>query len=1043
MFSIFFINRPKFALVISIVLMIAGGLAALTLPVAQYPDITPPKVQVKASYPGANAEVVEQAVATPIEAQVNGVDNMLYMSSSSSNDGGYTLDITFAVGTDPDQAAINVQNRVALAESALPQEVVRQGVTTRKQASNMLMVINLFSPEGTYDELFLSNYTTLNIQDALARISGVGSASQFSPLDYGMRVWLDPDRLQALNLSPTDVSNAIKQQNIQASVGIIGQPPLTQSQQFQYNLRAKGRLETVEEFENIILRSGESGAAVRLRDVARVELGSQTYSASALMNGNPAATLAIYQSPGANALDVADQVYAELERLSQRFPDDLEYAILYDTTLSVKASLQEVVETLFITFGLVVFVTFLFLADWRATLIPSATIPVSLIATFAVLQVLGFSINTISLFALILAIGIVVDDAIVVVENVKRHLQEGLSPKEATAVSMKEVIGPVIATTLVLLAVFVPVAFMPGITGQLYTEFAVTISVAVCFSSLNALTLSPALCSLLLKPASESTGIFKLFDHFLNWTRRGYVKQVSFLNRRLFLSLGLLAAMGGGVYHMFSTTPTGFLPYEDNGAFFVNVQLPDGASLNRTQEVVEQIDEILMAQPGVDSRIAINGFSILGGAAPNAALAIPVLDHWDERTEPDLVWYKILQRLNAELATIPGANIMAFPTPPIPGLGNAGGLEANLIDLKNGSPQELAQAVRSLIIAANQSVEFSRVYSTYSANVPQLELVVDRDKALALGVSMSELFGTLQAQLGTQYVNDFNIYGRNYRVMLQADSEFRDNIEDIGRIKVKSSQGYMVPVNALVEVKPVLGPQTLTRYNQQRSAAVTAMLAPNISSGDGIKLLEQLAKDTLPDGYVLEWTGSTQQEQEAGGFVIIIMSLAILFAYLFLVAQYESWIIPLAVMLSITVALLGAILPLWLIPGLTNNLYAQIGIVMLIGLASKSAILIVEFAKQLREQGHSIIDAANEAANLRYRAVLMTAFSFILGVLPLVFASGAGAASRISIGFVVLGGMLLATVVGIFFIPSLFVAMQTMREKVKGKGRDASADGQS
>ncbi len=1045
MFSIFFINRPKFALVISIVLMIAGGLAALTLPVAQYPDITPPKVQVKASYPGANAEVVEQAVATPIEAQVNGVDNMLYMSSSSSNDGGYTLDITFAVGTDPDQAAINVQNRVALAESALPQEVVRQGVTTRKQASNMLMVINLFSPEGTYDELFLSNYTTLNIQDALARISGVGSASQFSPLDYGMRVWLDPDRLQALNLSPTDVSNAIKQQNIQASVGIIGQPPLTQSQQFQYNLRAKGRLETVEEFENIILRSGESGAAVRLRDVARVELGSQTYSASALMNGNPAATLAIYQSPGANALDVADQVYAELERLSLRFPDDLEYAILYDTTLSVKASLQEVVETLFITFGLVVFVTFLFLADWRATLIPSATIPVSLIATFAVLQVLGFSINTISLFALILAIGIVVDDAIVVVENVKRHLQEGLSPKEATAISMKEVTGPVIATTLVLLAVFVPVAFMPGITGKLYTEFAVTISVAVCFSSLNALTLSPALCSLLLKPASESTGIFKLFDHLLNWTRRGYVKRVSFLNRHLFLSLGLLAAMGGGVYHMFSTTPTGFLPYEDNGAFFVNVQLPDGASLNRTQEVVEQIDEILMAQPGVDSRIAINGFSILGGAAPNAALAIPVLDHWDERTDPDLVWYKILQRLNAELATIPGANIMAFPTPPIPGLGNAGGLEANLIDLKNGSPQELAQAVRSLIIAANQSDEFSRVYSTYSANVPQLELVVDRDKALALGVSMSELFGTLQAQLGTQYVNDFNIYGRNYRVMLQADSEFRDNIEDIGRIKVKSSQGYMVPVNALVEVKPVLGPQTLTRYNQQRSAAVTAMLAPNISSGDGIKLLEQLAKDTLPDGYVLEWTGSTQQEQEAGGFVIIIMSLAILFAYLFLVAQYESWTIPLAVMLSITVALLGAILPLWLIPGLTNNLYAQIGIVMLIGLASKSAILIVEFAKQLREQGYSIIDAANEAANLRYRAVLMTAFSFILGVLPLVFASGAGAASRISIGFVVLGGMLLATVVGIFFIPSLFVAMQTMREKVKGKGkgRDASADGQS
>jgi len=1043
MFSIFFINRPKFALVISIVLMIAGALAIYSLPVAQFPDITPPKVQVKAKYPGANAEVVEQAVATPIEAQVNGVDNMLYMSSTSANDGSYTLDITFAVGTDPDQAAINVQNRVALSEASLPQEVVRQGVTTKKQATNMLLVINLYSPENTYDELFLSNYATLNIQDALARINGVGSASQFSPMDYGMRVWLDPTRLKALKLTPADVSNAISQQNIQASVGIIGQPPLTQNQQFQYNLRAKGRLASVEEFENIILRTGESGSAVRLRDVARIELGSQSYSASSIMNGNPAATIAIYQSPGANALEVAENVYAELERLSQRFPDDMEYAVLYDTTLSVKASLQEVVETLFITFSLVVLVTFLFLADWRATLIPSATIPVSLIATFAVLSVLGFSINTISLFALILAIGIVVDDAIVVVENVKRHMQEGLSAKEATAVSMKEVIGPVIATTLVLLAVFVPVAFMPGITGKLYTEFAVTISVAVCFSSLNALTLSPALCALLLKPAKEPSGLFKKFDQLINWTRRGYVKKVAFLNKRLVLSMGLMLAMGGGVYHMFSTTPTGFLPYEDNGAFFINVQLPDGASLNRTDEIVAQIDEILAEQPGVENRIGIKGFSILGGAAPNAALAIPVLSHWDERTNPDLVWYKILQDLNQKLAAIPGANIMAFPTPPIPGLGNAAGLEATLLDLKNGSPQDLARATNALIFAANQQAGFDRVYSTYSANVPQLELVVDREKALALGVSMNELFSTLQAQLGTKYVNDFNIFGRNYRVMLQADTEFRDDVEDLNSLNVKSNQGYLIPISALVDVRPVLGPQSLTRYNQSRSAAITAMLAPGVATGDGIQQLEQLAKDTLPDGYVLEWTGSTQQEQESSGYVIIIMSLAVLFAYLFLVAQYESWSIPFAVMASITVALLGAILPLWLIPGLTNNLYAQIGIVMLIGLASKSAILIVEFAKQLREEGQSIIDAANQAADLRYRAVLMTAFSFILGVLPLITASGAGAASRISIGFVVLGGMLFATVIGIFFIPALFVAMQRLREKVKGKPLDNPSDEQA
>ena len=1038
MFSAFFIGRPKFAFVISIVTVLAGLIAIRSIPVAEFPEIAPPQVQVTASYPGADAQVVQEAVAAPIEAEVNGVDGMLYMSSTSSNGGGYALTITFAVGTDPDLAAVNVQNRVAIAQSRLPQDVVRQGIITRKQSSNMLMVVNLTSPQGTRDGLFLSNYASIHLQDPLARLDGVGNVAQFGALDYGMRVWLDPNRLAALKLTATDVAGAIRAQNVQATAGELGAPPFgggassDGAPQFQYAVRARGRLASVEEFGNVIVRANADGSFVRLRDVARVELGSQVYNAVSKLNNRPAAMVAVYQSPGANALTVADAVHARLATLSQRFPPDVEYKVLYDTTAAVRASVREVVQTLFITFVLVVAVTFLFLADWRSTLIPTLAIPVSLIGAYAALYALGFSANMITLFATILAIGVVVDDSIVVVENVQRVMAEtGQEARAATRQAMGEVTGPVVATTLVLLAVFVPVSFMPGITGALYKQFSVTICVAVVLSSVNALTLSPALCALLLKPpaAGARPG---LFARMVGKVRDGYAGLVGRMIRRSGISMLLFAAFAGGAVFLFRAAPTGFLPLEDKGAFFVNVQLPAGASLARTEAAVERASAMVREVEGVTDVISVAGFSLLGGAASNSALIIPILAHWDERTAPGLRWYVILGEINRRLATLLEADAFAFPPPPITGVGTSGGIEAQLQDFAGRSPQDLAAALRGLVFNANQDPALAGVFSTYAANVPQLFLDIDRDKAEALGVPVAEIFSVLQASLGSSYVNDFNLFGKVYRVIIQAEARYRNTVEDIGRLHVRNAAGDMIPLRALVaDVETILGPLSISRYNQVQAAALSGSNREGFSTGEAIRALEAVAGRVLPEGYAIEWTGTSRQELEAGGLVVVVFALALVFAYLFLVAQYESWSTPVSVILSVVIAVFGALVPLVVLPFLDNNLYAQIGMVMLIGLASKNAILIVEFAKMRRDAGLPAAEAAVSAARLRFRAVMMTALSFILGVLPLVFASGAGAASRTSIGFVVLSGMVAATVVGVVFVPVLYWVVERV---VGGRG---------
>lgn len=1034
MFSHFFIRRPVFAAVISILTMILGGIAMIFLPVARYPPITPPTIQVTALYPGANAETVAETVAVPLEQEINGVEGMLYMASTSSNDGSLNITITFEVGTDLDLANILVQNRVAIAESRLPEEVKRQGVSVKKQAVDITLLACIHSPAGQYDELFLSNYATLFLQDELRRIEGVGEVTVFGAGDYGMRIWLDPDRLKVRNLTTQDVIQAIREQNVEAAAGQIGEPPVPEGQTFQYAINTRGRLSDVEEFENIIVRTGASGELVRVKDVASVELGSRSYSIRSQLNGAPTAALAVFQLPGANAIEVVTGVLQRMEELAERFPPGLEFLVPYDSTEVIRHSIEEVAVTLLMTLVLVIFTVYVFLQNFWATLIPSVTIPVSLIGTFAVMHLFGFSINQLTLFGLVLVIGIVVDDAIVVVENVTRHLDEGgMSAREATRIAMNEVTGPVVATTLVLLAVFVPTVFMGGITGQLFQQFALTISIATVFSSINALTLSPALCGMFLKPSPERKNFFfRSFDWLLLKGTNAYEKTVGLFLRRFILGLFIYSAILILAVSGFESLPDGFVPQEDEGFCVVNVQLPDGASFERTREVVDRINKMILEEEGVRNCILITGYSFLNGArASNQASGFVVFENWSDRLERGLTQDRLLGSINSKLNAIQEGIAMAFVTPSLPGLGVAGGFALQLQDLGGAGLPALEEAVNDMTAAGFTQSSIASIYSSFRAGEPQLYLDIDREQVKQLDVSLGDVFGALQAHLGSMYVNDFNRFGRIYQVMVQAEGRRRQDVEDILSIEVRNSRGDMVSIGAMAEIREMLGPQTLTHYNIYPSAKIMGSSAPGVSSGQAMEVIEQMARTILPANIGFEWTDISFQEAASAGGAGPIFALSIILVFLFLAAQYESWSLPISVVMAVPTALFGAVGGV-LLRGMDNNVYTQIGIVLLIGLSTKTSILIVEFAKVQRESGRSVFDAAVVGARLRFRAVLMTAFSFILGVIPLVIASGAGAESRQVIGTTVFGGMLFATAVSVAVIPMWYFLIQEGTEKIYG-----------
>lgn len=1041
MFVEFFIKRPVFTTVCSLIILLIGAISIPTLPVAQYPDISPKQVSVQANYNGADAQTVENAVTTILERAINGVDGMRYMTSSSSNDGTSSINITFEANKDQDIAAVDVQNRVSLAEPQLPESVLQTGVTVNKESNNFLMGFGLYSENGEYDNLFLSNYADLYLVDALKRVNGVGNVRIFGERTYAMRLWLDPQRLASRNLTAQDVVDALREQNLQIGAGRIGQPPAPEGQQYQIDLRAISRLETVSDFEELIVATDEDGTLIKLNDVGRVELGAQNYGTFLRFRANEAVGLGIITVPGSNALDVAKAVKAEMAKLAEDFPPGMTYDIGFDTTDFVNQSLSEVVFTLLQAVGLVVLVIFVFLQDWRTTIIPAITIPVSLIGTFAFVKIFDFSINSLTLFGLTLATGMVVDDAIVVVEDITTKIQRGgIKSRQAAIISMRELVGAVIATSLVLMAVFIPVAFFPGTTGALYQQFALTIAFSIAVSTFMALTLTPTLSGLILRQKPEATGFwghfFDGFNHFLEGMQQRYRRLLIILTRVKTLVIVAFIGLLALTVWVYESVPSAFLPDEDQGYFMTIVQGPEGSSLNYTHDVIEQIENIILPLDEVRATFAVGGFGFSGNTA-NSAIVFTTLKPWSERTDPSQSAEAIINKVRGALFGIKEARVFAVNPPSIRGLGSFGGFQFQLQDRRgNFSLDRLIENMGKLLGASNQNPQLQAVFSTYAANTPQLQIEVNRNRAKALEVDIDDIFETLQTYMGSRYVNDFTLERRTYRVYVQADAQFRSNPEDINQLYVRSGRDEMIPLGNLVTVTPTTGAQTINHYNLFRSIEINGSAAPGVSSGDAIQAMEQVAAEVLPPGLGYEWSGLSLEEIQSGGQATIIFGFGLVFVFLVLAAQYESYIDPIIILLAVPLAILGALMAQSL-RGLPNDVYCQIGLVMLIGLASKNSILIVEFANQLREQGMTLRKAAIEAAQQRLRPILMTAISTLCGIFPLVIATGAGSGSRRSLGTAVFGGMFVATFLSLFVVPILYIVIKSGSDRLfKSNGKN-------